>query len=61
MKQKYDEKIKCKKNEKKKFKFEIFSENHPPTRHIKYKRIDFVPCKTQSWQIRLVQPIWNDF
>ena len=26
-------------------KFEIFlNENHPPTRHIKYKRIDFVPC-----------------
>ena len=25
-------------------KFEIFCENHPPTRHMKYKRIDFVPC-----------------
>ena len=25
-------------------KFEIFYENHPPTRHIKYKRIDFIPC-----------------
>ena len=24
-------------------KFEIFYENHPPTRHIKYKKIDFVP------------------
>ena len=23
-------------------KFEIFYENHPPTRHIKYKKIDFV-------------------
>ena len=22
----------------------FFYENHPPTRHIKYKRIDFVPC-----------------
>ena len=22
-------------------KFEIFTETHPPTRHIKYKRIDF--------------------
>ena len=22
-------------------KFEVFSENHPPTRHIKYKRINF--------------------
>ena len=30
---------------KKKFlKFEIFYENHPPTRHIKYKSIDFAPC-----------------
>ena len=26
-------------------KFEIFYENHPPTRHIKYKRIDFAPGK----------------
>ena len=25
-------------------KFEIFYENHHPTGHIKYKRIDFVPC-----------------
>ena len=22
----------------------FFYENHPPTRHIKYKKIDFVPC-----------------
>ena len=30
---------------KKKFlKFEIFYENHPPTRHIKYKRVDFATC-----------------
>ena len=31
---------------KKKFfpKFEIFYENHHPTRHTKYKRIDFAPC-----------------
>ena len=29
---------------KKILKFEIFYENHPPTRHIKYKRIDFAPC-----------------
>ena len=30
---------------KKKFlKFEIFSENYPSTRHIKYKGIDFAPC-----------------
>ena len=25
-------------------KFEIFCENHPPTRYIKYKKIDFVTC-----------------
>ena len=25
-------------------KFEIFDENYPPKRHIKYKRIDFAPC-----------------
>ena len=25
-------------------KFEFFNENHPPTRHIKYKRIDFASC-----------------
>ena len=25
-------------------KFEIFYENHPPTRHIKHKNLDFVPC-----------------
>ena len=29
---------------KKILKFEIFYENHPPTRLIKYKRIDFAPC-----------------
>ena len=22
----------------------LFYENHPPTRHIKYKAIDFAPC-----------------
>ena len=35
------------KNQKKMFfflKFEIFYENHPPTRHTKYKSIDFAPC-----------------
>ena len=25
-------------------KFEIFDDNHPLTGHIKYKKIDFVPC-----------------
>ena len=26
--------------------FEIFYENHHPSRHIKYKKGDFVPCNT---------------
>ena len=25
-------------------KIEFFYENHPPTRHIKYKNIDLAPC-----------------
>ena len=25
-------------------KFEIFYENHPPTRHLKYKKIDLAHC-----------------
>ena len=25
-------------------KFEILFENHPPTRHIKYRKIDLAPC-----------------
>ena len=25
-------------------KFETFYENHPPTRQLKYKKINFVPC-----------------
>ena len=29
---------------KKNLKFKIIYENHTPTRHIKYKRIDFAPC-----------------
>ena len=33
---------------KKILKFEIFYENHPPTRHIKYKRIDFAPCNKST-------------
>ena len=40
--------------------FEIFYENHPPTRHIKYKKIDFVPCNKSIMANTLRQPIWND-
>ena len=29
---------------KKILKFDFFDENHPPTRHIKYERINFAPC-----------------
>ena len=25
-------------------KFEFLNKNHPPTRHLKYKRIEFAPC-----------------
>ena len=31
---------------KKILKFEIFYESHPPTRHLKYKRIYLAPCNT---------------
>ena len=35
-------------------KFEIFYENHHPTRHIKYKKIDFVPCNKPIMAIKLL-------
>ena len=35
-------------------KFEVFYENHPPTRHIKYKRIDFAPCNKSIMAIKLL-------
>ena len=34
-------------------KFELFYENHPPIRHIKYKKIDFVPCSKSIMAIKL--------
>ena len=34
------QKIKCNKIKNKIF----FNENHPPTRHFKYKKIDLAPC-----------------
>ena len=43
-------------------KFEIFfNENHHPTRHIKYKRIDLAPCNKSIMANKLFEPIWNDF
>ena len=42
MKKKFNE---LKQNENFFFKnLKFFYENHPPTRHIKYKRMDFAPC-----------------
>ena len=37
-------------------KFENFYENHPPTRHIKYKRIDFAPCNKSIIANKLLSP-----
>ena len=43
-------------------KFDLFNENHPPTRHIKYKRIDFAPCNKSIMAKKLLSTIiWNDF
>ena len=42
-------------------KFEVLIENHHPTRHIKYKRIDFAASNNQLWQISLFKRIWNNF
>ena len=41
--------------EKKILKFEIFYENHPPTRHIKYKRINFDPCNKSIMANKLLR------
>ena len=36
-------------------KFEIFlNENHPPTRHIKYKKVDWAPCNKSIMAIKLL-------
>ena len=40
-------------------KFEIFYENHPPTRHIKYKKIDFVPCNKSIMANQLRSTNWE--
>ena len=42
---------------KKILKFEIFYENHHPTRHIKYKGIVFAPCNKPI----IANKLWNDF
>ena len=44
-------------------KFEIFYGNHPPTRHIKYKKIDLAPFNKSIMANKLLStiPIWNDF
>ena len=38
-------------------KFKIFYENHPPTLHIKYKKIDFAPCNKSIMENKL--PLTN--
>ena len=40
--------------EKKILKFENFYKNNPPTRNIKYKRIDFAPCNKSIMANRLL-------
>ena len=37
------------------FKFEILNKNHPPTRHIKYKVVDFAPIKKSGIKASLNQ------
>ena len=34
-------------------KFDFFYENHPPTRHIKYKKIDFAPINISIMAYKL--------
>ena len=41
--------------------WKFFFEKHTPTRHIKYKAIDFAPCNKSIMQISFFQPVWNDF
>ena len=36
------------------FKFEYFYENHPPTRHLKYKQIDLAPCNKSNLANKLL-------
>ena len=49
---------------KKILKFEIFYENHLPTRHITYNRIDFAPCNKPIMANKLLltnlEPIFMD-
>ena len=42
-------------------KFEIFYETHPPTRHLKYKRIGFAPCNKSIMANKLLSTNLNDF
>ena len=42
-------------------KFEIFHENHPPTRHIKYKKIYFAPCNKSIMANKLLSTNLEQF
>ena len=36
------------------FRNEFFNKDHPTTRHIKYKKIDFVPCNKSIMANKLI-------
>ena len=42
-------------------KFEFFCENHPPTRHIKYKMIDFALCNKSFMVNKLLSTNFEQF
>ena len=42
-------------------KLEIFYENHPPTRHIKYKEIDFGPVNKSNMANKLLSTNLEQF
>ena len=42
-------------------KFEIVYENHPPTRHIKYKRINFASCNKSNMANKLLSSNLEQF
>ena len=50
-----------KQNQKKILNFQTFYENHPPTRHIKYERIDFAPCNKSIMANKLLSTNLEQF
>ena len=43
------------------FTFEVFCENHLPTRHTQYKVIHFAPSNRSIMTNKLPLTIWNNF